>query len=513
MTFTPSLFFKHAFAHPKPFSLIVGVGIALAVPCNAPAYAAGVVGTGTAASCTETALSSALAGGGNVTFNCGNSLVTIAVTSEKLLLNDTTVDGGDLVTLSGGGKSRIFRTGDNGVTFTVKNLTVIDGFTTEEGAGIRSGYKGKLTVINCKFYRNVSTQVSGDGGGGAIAAASESTVIVDKSVFTDNKATNGGAIKNLLSDLTVTNSVFTGNSAIFSSSGGAGGAVYIDGANGDKGKLVFRGNTFTSNKGGLGGGIFIQLYSSNTATVDTNTFTDNSVTGENSQGIGGAIFNVGGQLGPGPGLVYKGGPNETRLTATNNTFSGNSATNQGGAIWSGNNASANIINDTIASNSAVSADGKGGIGGGLSIPSGKVNITNSTIALNYAGFLGAGIVGGTNVTLRNTIIAFNKANSGGHNWNVKNNCSQVMTNGGNNIQFPATKGYDPNDIDCAPGIFTADPKLGPLSNNGGPTQTMQIWPGSPAINTGNNATCPATDQRGVPRPQGGICDIGAFEAK
>ena len=504
---------------PKPVlvclapSTLIGVGIALSIPLTPPAYAAGVVGTGTATSCTEAALTSALAGGGSVTFNCGNTPVTISVTSQKLISTNTIVDGGNLITLDGGGKNRIFLTQIMGTSFTVKNLTIANGFTTAEGGGIRSSYKGKLTVVNCKFNHNVSTQIDGDGGGGAIAAASESTVVVDKSTFTDNQATNGGAIKNLLSDLTITNSIFTGNTSVFTNTGGAGGAVYVDGGNGDNGKLIFRSNTFTNNKAGLGGGIFVQLYNDNTAIVDTSTFSDNLVTGNNHYGIGGAIFNVGGQLGPGAGLVYTGQPNKTLLTVTNSTFSGNSATNQGGAIWTGNNASANITNNTIASNSAVSADGKGGFGGGVSVASGNVNITNNTIALNYAGFLGAGIAGGTNVTLRNTIIAYNKANSGGHNWNVKNNCSQVMTNGGNNIQFPAVKGYDPNDIDCAPGIFTAEPKLGPLSNNGGPTQTMQIWPGSPAINTGNNATCPATDQRGVLRPQSGICDIGAFEAK
>lgn len=88
-----------------------------------------------------------------------------------------------------------------------------------------------------------------------------------------------------------------------------------------------------------------------------------------------------------------------------------------------------------------------------------------------------------------------------------------MTNGGNNLQFPARNTNDPSDRDCTAGILIANPQLFPLGNNGGSTQTLALLPGSPAMNAGNNATCPTTDQRGVARPQGGVCDIGAFEAQ
>jgi hypothetical protein len=58
-----------------------------------------------------------------------------------------------------------------------------------------------------------------------------------------------------------------------------------------------------------------------------------------------------------------------------------------------------------------------------------------------------------------------------------------------------------------------DPLLGPLADNGGGTQTHALLPGSPAIDAGNNATCLAIDQRGIARPQGAACDIGAVEAQ
>ena len=67
-------------------------------------------------------------------------------------------------------------------------------------------------------------------------------------------------------------------------------------------------------------------------------------------------------------------------------------------------------------------------------------------------------------------------------------------------------------LSCGGTIPNANPRLGPLQNNGGPTPTHALLPGSLAIEAGTNAGCPATDQRGVSRPQGVACDIGAFES-
>src|SRR6266571_1130384 len=74
-----------------------------------PSFAAGVVGDGTPASCTEAALDTALAGGGSVTFNCGVDPMTIVVTGEKVVTADTTLAGGSLITISGGNTTRIFK--------------------------------------------------------------------------------------------------------------------------------------------------------------------------------------------------------------------------------------------------------------------------------------------------------------------------------------------------------------------------------------------------------------------
>jgi len=481
-----------------------------------PVVAAGVVGNGTPGSCTEAALNTALADGGNVYFNCGASPLTLTLTSEKVISVNTMIDGMTngqaLITLSGDGKNRLFKTTDGGVQFTVKNLTLANGLSSDSGGAIFSGYRGELTVVNSKFNNNISTKAGAFDGGGAIFSKSESTVVVDKSTFTRNTAANGGAIYSLLSNLTVTNSTFTDNKSVVTGSGGGGGAIYNDGANGDNGKIIVRGNTFTNNTAIFqGGAIFSQLYNQEASTIDKNTFSGNSVTGTGNQGFGGAIFNVGGTL---SGLIgFTEGANNTVMTVSNSTFSDNTASNQGAGLWNGNGATVNITNSTFFGNRAVGADGKNGLGGGIMRTGGKMNITNSTIAGNYAGFQGGGIVGGTDTKITNVILANNVANNNGNDWNIKNNCFDQMTNGGNNLQFPAKNPNDPSDRDCAAGILTADPKLSPLANNGLLTQTIGLLTGSPAINAGNNATCPTTDQRGVTRPQGGVCDIGAFEVQ
>ncbi len=74
-----------------------------------PVQAAGVVGNGTAASCTETAFADALAVGGNITFNCGAAPATIVFTFFKMVLTSATIDGGGLITLSGGNAVSLFQ--------------------------------------------------------------------------------------------------------------------------------------------------------------------------------------------------------------------------------------------------------------------------------------------------------------------------------------------------------------------------------------------------------------------
>jgi hypothetical protein len=148
----------------------------------------------------------------------------------------------------------------------------------------------------------------------------------------------------------------------------------------------------------------------------------------------------------------------------------------------------------------------------------KVTITNSTIAYNSGGGVqssGAAsihqstIVGndGIGVELREGTLSL------GNSIVFDNGLDCARINGGTVISninnLIETTGDD--EESCGPALITDDPNLAPLADYGGPTQTMALLPGSPAIDAGDDDTCEETDQRGVTRPQGDHCDIGAFE--
>lgn len=178
------------------------------------------------------------------------------------------------------------------------------------------------------------------------------------------------------------------------------------------------------------------------------------------------------------------------VTVHNSTLVENYA-DEGGGIRNG--AVLTVSNSTLVGNVAYGLDGGGGI-----YNYGTATVINSTLASNTAHKInGAGINNNGTLTLQNSIVA-NSRNGA--------NCNGGVVNGGGNLSFP--------DASC-PGI-NADPYLGPLANNGGPTFTMAIAPTSAALDAGFDATCMATpidhlDQRGIARPQGLHCDSGAYE--
>ncbi|MEP7288884.1 MAG: choice-of-anchor Q domain-containing protein [Chloroflexota bacterium] len=485
-----------------------------------PVMAAGIVGNGSAGSCTLADLNTKLAGGGLVKFNCGTA--TIAITSTLNISTTTTIDGEGKITLDGGGAHRIILHTSAGTpsTLTLQNLTIANGYvsgasTAANGAGVMSVYQGTtptLIVNNVTFSNNVANLTSysggaGDYGGGAIFSQG-GFVTVNQSYFTGNKAlgSGGGAIHGLRSDITVTNSSFYSNG----SSGGHGGAFYADGAqNNNNGKIIINGSYFTNNTSfNEGGAIHVHLYQNNDAlTIDRSSFIGNVVNG-GTDGQGGALSGGNGAF-----------------TITNSLFSGNAvqkpgnADGSGGAIAINETALVTIANSTFTGNRA-NGNSYNANGGGIYIVNNTqpFTIINSTIARNYAGWAGGGISSGTNGILRNTIVAYNTANNGGNTWQILQQCSAQLTNGGNNLQYPP-KNPNPNyynEVICANNIPAIDPQLGALANYGGPTQTISLLPSSPAINAGSNTVCNAApisglDQRGLSRPIGSACDMGAFE--
>ena len=247
---------------------------------------------------------------------------------------------------------------------------------------------------------------------------------------------------------------------------------------------VITGNRISSGHGSFGYGAGIYNCPSSTLTLINTTISNNSAL------IGGAICNGG------------------MLTIINSTFSGNVAhKHRGGGI--ANYGVLEITNSTFSGNSGGS-DGLGGgiLNGGLFQSSGLLVIRNSTFSGNTAGFGGGAIfnVSGSAAGLENSVVANNR--------------------GGNCLGTVLTKGYNlSSDNSCdfgGPGdLNNIDPELGRLQNNGGPTETMALLPGSPAIDAGNPNGCVdvsghllKTDQRGMPRPDkedSGGCDMGAYE--
>jgi hypothetical protein len=197
-------------------------------------------------------------------------------------------------------------------------------------------------------------------------------------------------------------------------------------------------------------------------------------------------------------------------TITGSTFSANTAgggggTGFGGAIdtGGGTNAEMNITNTTFTGNSAGGGGGTG-FGGAVDWGGGTgaaATLTGVTLVSNSAGGGGGTAFGGgwdgDTTTASNTILADNLSND------LPGNCQNAITSGGHNIENGTTCGFtDPSDQNV-------EPALAPIGDYGGPTQTRALLPNSLARDHG--AGCPATDQRGQPRPFGPACDIGAYE--
>lgn len=293
------------------------------------------------------------------------------------------------------------------------------------------------------------------GGSLLLNAASLSNGIAD------HGQQGGGAINNA-GALSVTASTFANNSNRVTS-GTSGGAVQNSGA------MTVSTTLFTGNVAMEGGAVFNQ----NIANITQSTFTDNAATIYG----GGAILNA-----------------FVTTTVAMSTFVGN--TGPGGGV---------VDNDTtiIISDSTFYNNTGGDHGGGVIINFGTVSLTTSTLSGNTSPY-GADLYnyGSSRITVSSSIIGdgVGGGNCGG----------SVIIDGGYNLDTGSTCGFS-----AAKGskINTAS-QLQPLAGNGGPTQTMALSPGSPAVDAVPSPTtgcAGSTDQRGTTRPQGPACDIGAYE--
>lgn len=227
-----------------------------------------VIGTGTPESCTAEAFIAAVAQGGKITFNGGTRPFTITLPRPAKVFNnkpDVVIDGGGLVTLSGGGRTRILymNTCDPNQVWTtnhcdnqdrpeltVQNLTFVDGNsvsdTQYDGGGAIWVRGGRFRVINCRFFNNVCASLGPDVGGAAVRVFSQFNglpVYVAHSTFGGaqgygNRGSNGGGLSSIGVSWSIYNSLFSFNQAQGNGAnpaqpgtpgGGSGGAIYMDG--------------------------------------------------------------------------------------------------------------------------------------------------------------------------------------------------------------------------------------------------------------------------------------------
>ncbi len=280
-----------------------------------------VIGHGSPASCTAAAFRKAVAKGGVITFDCGPDPVTIVMDKQAEVHNDAApkvvIDGGGLVTLSGGGKHRILyqNTCDKRLVWTtshcndqatpklvLRNLTFTRGNSTGSltdggGGGAVFVRGGRLSVVNSTFTRNRCDKTGPDLGGAAIRVLDQfrdKPVKITGSTFTGGRCSNGAALSSIGVSWLVTDSEFRNNKAIGRGAnpasagtpgGGSGGAIYLDG---NLFTLELLRTTIEGNVAREGGGavFFVSNDRTGTLSIKDSTLRDNPSLGfENYPGI------------------------------------------------------------------------------------------------------------------------------------------------------------------------------------------------------------------------------------
>jgi hypothetical protein len=290
-----------------------------------------VIGNGTPASCTSAAVVRAVAKGGVITFNCGPNPVTITMTATAKVVNTShrvVLDGGNRVTLSGGGthqilymntcdKKQIWTTSDcfdqEWPQLVVQNLTFEDGYsavrqtaTSFYGGGAIYAEGGQFKVVNSQFIDNRCYKSGPDLGGAAIRALAEwrnRPVYITSDTFRGGVCSNGGALSSIDVNWNVYNSLMINNRAIGfganpaqagTSGGGSGGAIYTDG---DNYNVLIAGTVIRRNSAREGGGAVFFVVDNNqgTLTIKNSTLHNNPSDEFFTAGFPGIFFHSSGK--------------------------------------------------------------------------------------------------------------------------------------------------------------------------------------------------------------------------
>ena len=416
------------------------------------------------------------AGAGQTIINAGKlDRVFQIFSGAKVELIGLTLQNGDATVSQDGGAIH------NSGTLSITNSEILNSTARSAGA-IYTNTGSSLSIVSSKVNGNAAVG-SNNPLGGAIATplSGGTTITIVDSQFSNNRAVAGGGAIYTTGTTTISSSLFSGNQAIGAVNNPArGGAIFTD----DNTQLTVSNSTFTQNVAQTSGALTtaqanggaISSDNGSTVTITGSTFDHNQAIGSDgtTNRIGGALASRG----------------TTNLT--NVTFSDNSALTDGGAIHH-QIGTLSLNHVTVAGNSA------GQSGGGIAVTSGTTNLKNTLIATNTATT--------SNPDVQGAFV------SQGHNLIGLVGTATGLTHGANgNIVGTST---------------AINPLIGPLANNGGPTQTRALLVTqdaqtselifSPAVDSGDNVGAPAFDQRGLVRIANGknsgaaTADIGAFE--
>jgi hypothetical protein len=466
-------------------------------------------------SCTlRQAVAAVNGGGGGDTITVPAGLYPLAF-GELPLQKDVTIDGaGSAATLIDGNmRSRILNVAAPGVTVSIRGLAVVNGRVAGTSAALAQGggilNSGTLTLDNVLVRGNFVMPADSSGvityGGGIFNAG---ILRVSNSTIESNHATTlpfgggiseGAGIANVGGQVELTDSVLSNNVAKSQAVSEGGGlrssSSTPHGASVTLTRVLVDGNRSAVPAGaaiGSGGGIDV---SRTDLTIRESAVTRNAASA--------AVIAQGG------GIQVGGEGNFTleRSLVSGNFAEGPSAEGAGlvarseaGEVWK-------IGDSTITGNRGTGTTLAEG--GGILHSGGRLDVLSSTISGNVVSGGGAtdrgGNLldkgeGGSVLSLRDSIVS-----SGGGAAGSENCFGPGVQSAGHNIDS-----LDQCNFNSVGDRVKTDPLLASLADNGGPTKTLALSPGSPAVDAGD-AGCPATDQRGVPRPQGAACDIGAFE--
>ena len=398
------------------------------------------------------------------------------------------------------------------------DAVVIDGNATDRVFEVLQGSTAGITGVTIRH----GSAPAGANGGGALVDLGARLTLTDTAVISSSAASGGGLYS--VGGLTVVSGAVTGNT---------GGGVTNDG-----GLLMLKQASVTGNTGGYG----VANQGQGSLTFTRGLVRDNE----------GGIYNVAATAivsdvqvaGNTAGGIYNSGFSPTHLTLTQSTVVSNTSVSGAGILNEGVGAKIDVIDSRVGDNEASASGGglfNNGImvvrgstidhnraraGAGLHHFGGNLALINSTVTENSAGDNGGGLYNHGSATLQYVTVSDNRAGGGGNNIFVDEaqlsigssivaqaagaeNCTNsagFVTSLGDNVESAATCSL------AATGDLTnTNPLLGALAANGGPTETQALLAGSPAIDHGAAASCPATDQRGVARPVGMACDSGAYE--